>query len=133
MATTEVSLLLGIGLVAYMFCWLFHYCMCADEGMSYGYATFSQFINVFNSCKGTLKYKQSCPNSIFICKYNDEYTYECYIHNGIIKFNEQCMIIKPYDYWRFVIWKYNYIKPLKPKRINWEWNYSEIDTKKKDV
>lgn len=106
-------------LLVYFMAWIVHYTMCTDACSQYEYATFKQFMNTFNECEGSFKYDKSFPNSIFIEKQNNKYKDECFIHASIIKFDNKGMIIKPYEYWKFLLWKHQYLKDYKPNKIDW--------------
>jgi len=116
-----VSILL-IGITAYLINWNIHRIMCKGEHLPYGYATFKQFTKEFNKCKGKLKHEEYFNKSIFIEVINEKNSLvnECYIHAGIIKFNDKCMIIKPHEHWKFLLWKYQFLKSINQKeKVDW--------------
>ena len=71
-------------------------------------------------CNGIEENNGMFKHSIFIKKING--TYEAYLHADIVRFNEGCMILYPFDYILYEIWKHQYTKRrclYKNPKINW--------------
>ena len=89
--------------------------MNIDQNKPYDWCSFKTFKKEFNKYINNPKlYIQKFGDySIFL---DEDNRYNIlYLHASIIKFNDKCMILYPFSWLRYCIWKINFTKSRIPK------------------
>ena len=91
--------------------WTVHISISKYQGKPYDWCTFKTFMREFDKYKNHPKLKKGCScdkHSIFLRE--KAFEHMVYLHASIIEFNGKCMILYPFSYIRYCIWKYNFTK-----------------------
>ena len=113
-----------IFIILFIVSWTTHIEMNKQQGVPYDWCTFKRFIKEFNKYKDhpELKAGEWGRSSIFLCeKFDNGYKDTVYLHANIVQFDGKCMILYPYSYLRYCIWKRNFNKKAVDKRQKGLW------------
>lgn len=105
-----LSVIVIIGLAAWIIDWGVHIFMVKGEYKPYDWCDFKTFKKEFDKYKNNpqLHIEKFSDFSIFVKGMNLNYI--VYLHANIIKFNDKCMILYPFSWLRYRIWKRNFVK-----------------------
>ncbi len=103
-----------VGFIGWMIDWSVHISMNKDESKPYDWCTFKTFKKEFDKYINNPK--------LYIKKYGDYSIFLdgtglnriVYLHASIIRFNDKCMILYPYSWLRYLVWKRNFTKSRIP-------------------
>lgn len=114
-------------ILAIVIAWSSHVFMNTTEGSPYDWCTFERFIEEFNKYVNhpELQAGEWGGSSIFLRERVDYgykgYKETVYLHAGIVKFDGKCMVLYPYSYLKYCIWKYIFNKKATNKRQKGLW------------
>ena len=113
-----LSTIVVMGLIAWIIDWSVHISMIKDEDKPYDWCTFRTFKKEFDKYKNNpqLHIEKFSDYSIFVKGMNLNYI--VYLHANIIKFNDKCMILYPFSWLRYRIWKRNFAKSRNSSKVS---------------
>ncbi len=102
--------IVAVGLVWWMIDWSVHISMNKNQKKPYNWCSFKTFKKEFDKHKDNPKLyiQQFSDFSIFVD--GDGLGDDVYLHASIVMFNGKCMILYPWSWLRYCIWKRNFAK-----------------------
>lgn len=114
-----ILVMLCVLFIIFMVDWSVHISMNKGTNNPYDWCTFKTFVKEFDKYKNHPELKVAYGDSIFLRKnIIDDIVY---LHASIICFEGKCMILYPFSYLRYCIWKYNFIQNKNKKRVKDLW------------
>lgn len=102
----------------YLIDWTTHVSMSKSHGSKFGYATFDKFITKFNEesqkvMDGGGNFSVDYNDSIFFDERGKYGSHKISLHAGMIKFDNIYMVLSWTEYWKYMIWKFKFLKDYK--------------------
>jgi len=103
-----------LGIVFMLVHWCTHREMVIEDGRPWNYANFETFFKEFS--KRTWQKNSEWKDSLFSVAGEQD----GYIHAGIIRFSETGMVLYPWSYVRYTLWKQSLLQNMKRNKDLWK-------------